>query len=73
MDANGGANFEETAKFPLSELQRAVEELPSGVDPKCKEVNPEAQAMCKLYVFWSSLNLAKITVKFTKANVNKNP
>lgn len=73
MDANGGANFEETAKFPLSELQRAVEELPSGVDPKCKEVCPKAWAMCELYVFSSSLNLTKTAVQFTKANVNKSP
>jgi len=38
MDANGGANFEETSKHPLSELQLGPEELPGGVDPKTKEV-----------------------------------
>lgn len=37
-DASGGANFEEMAKFPLEELQVPVDELPSGVDPECREM-----------------------------------
>ncbi|XP_052812817.1 advillin-like isoform X2 [Mya arenaria] len=37
-DMNGGNSFEETMKYPLSELQGATEELPAGVDPKTKEM-----------------------------------
>lgn len=42
MDANGGTTFEETPKYPLSELQVATEELPVGVDPKFKELSLSA-------------------------------
>lgn len=38
MDANGGVNFEDTAKYPLEQLQVPAEELPAGVDPKTREV-----------------------------------
>ncbi|KAL4216978.1 hypothetical protein ACF0H5_023435 [Mactra antiquata] len=38
MDANGGENFEELAKYPLEQLQVGAEELPAGVDPKCREM-----------------------------------
>ena len=38
LDANGGVDFDALSKFSLEELQKATDELPSGVDPKCKEV-----------------------------------
>lgn len=72
MDANGGANFEETAKYPLSELQVAVEELPAGVDPKCKEVcadcidslsNPFHLYLCIGKALFSHLGLSIISFR----------
>jgi hypothetical protein len=52
MDANGGVNFDEMSKYPLAELQVNTEDLPSGVDPKCKEVRN-----INLFMSFSNLKL----------------
>ncbi|XP_060597289.1 gelsolin-like [Ruditapes philippinarum] len=49
MDANGGVNFDEMSKYPLAELQVNTEDLPSGVDPKCKEMFLTADDFMKTF------------------------
>ncbi|XP_045178411.2 villin-1-like isoform X2 [Mercenaria mercenaria] len=49
MNANGGENFEEMTKYPLADLQVNTEELPGGVDPKCKEMYLSADEFMKTF------------------------
>ena len=40
-DVNGEVSFDSVPKYSLEQLAVPADELPSGVDPSCKEVNIE--------------------------------